>query len=138
VTNVVSLSKAKDERRLIWICVCGCTTHHAFADGAIECASCGTTACCYGGEWRERLPAEPEEPEQIGKENFKVVNIGDSENFMRRHTKDPDVRMIIIGQDDGALSCWSTDIGGTPEREAWIDRMFARARKQITPSRKAE
>lgn len=130
--NVLNFPK-KDPERLVWTCQCGCTSHHAHLDSSLECASCGTMAAADQGEWRQRLPAPPEEAKPMDAGAFKVTGIGGAEGFLRRQAKDTsDIIAAIILNTDGSASTWATGFEGE-ERRAWLDRQLERARVQLLP-----
>lgn len=125
-----------DDRTLLWVCNCGSTTHHHHANGAVECASCRNIASDLTGEWRERLPDAPDEASPLSSANFKVLDLGNAEAFLRRQLKsDPErARCIVRIDDDGGASTWADEID-TPEREAWLLRRLSEAFRRITQRR---
>lgn len=135
MTDVIDLSKAREEKRLIWTCSCGCTTHYHYADGGVACGSCDTPANGNSGEWRLRIPDPPSDPADLDASNFKVTSIATADVFLRRQIKlaaERGVAAAVVAYDDGALSTWAPDIEGD-ERKAWVRRKLAEASARIAP-----
>jgi hypothetical protein len=134
--NIVSLKTARDERKLIWVCNCGCTNFTAFSDGHLECSTCEAEACGYEENWRERLPDAPDEPEPVGADNFKrVFELDGANGFLRRHAKSDDIAFVAIAHLDGSVSTFNAEPYDTPDRRAWFSRTFLRAARVLNPKR---
>lgn len=130
--DVVTLQPRAKPERLIWVCRCGCTTHYHHADGGVECGSCGNVAADLTGEWRSRLPDEPDAPADLDGENFKVTSLTGPDTFLKRHAKAvEDVVAIIILNDDGSFATWSGDMTGD-ERSAWLGRKLEAVHERLT------
>lgn len=105
--EVVDLSKARRDARLIWVCSCGCTTFRLFADGYAECAGCEERARGEPEGWRERLPPEPAEPIQVEPDAFAVKSIDDADVFLKRTANNAaDIATVIILRADGTIATW--------------------------------
>jgi hypothetical protein len=127
VDNVVQLQPRTAER-LVWVCGCGSTSHYLYSDGEGECAACAATTGAPG-DWRARLPDTPETAATLDETNFKVVNLGDAPNFLRRHIKDNAIAAVVIVHNDGTLSTWRDAIA---HREAWLRDLFEQAWRRLT------
>lgn len=124
----------REPEHVVWVCNCGSTTHYHHASGEVECGSCGTYASGLTGEWRQRLPATPADPAELGGANFKVVNLNTAEVFLKRQLKDDsEIVAAVIVRHDGGTSTWGRDIDGDA-RKGWLLSKLADAyRRMIGP-----
>lgn len=131
--DVVSLP-VKDERELIWACLCGSTTHHLHVTGAVECAACRRFGQADDNSWRERLPQPAAEVPPVDHSNFKVASIDTAQNFFRRHAKieGTDTMAVVIVYEDSGVSTWSRDDLAGEERRGWLRRRLDEAFGQIS------
>lgn len=131
--NVIRFEpKGADEEleRLIWVCDCGCTVHYHYSDGSIVCSACKTEQCidCLG-EWRSRLPDTPDEPKELDETNFKIVELSDAKQFLKRqikaHEGEDKITLAVVAYADGGLCTWSEPL--TDEQVAWAKRKLNEA-----------
>lgn len=112
--NVVSFPPAED-KRLLWVCLCGCTTFRLFSDGHAECASCEDIANGEPDGWRERLPRVPADPELASVDSFAVKNIDDADVFLKRQARSPaDIAAVVVLHSTAQISSWQrgdADVG---------------------------
>lgn len=121
------------DRRLIWVCNCGCTVHRAYADGEIRCADCDTAATADFGEWRQRLPDAPESPKEVGPENFKVVTLDSAETFLKRRLLEGcgGISVVIVVHADGGMATYAEE-HFRDERAEWLHEQLAIAEARLT------
>lgn len=123
MSDVIQLHpKAKEpEKRILWVCNCGCNTFHNLESGDIECANCGTVQNNIGGGWRTPLPpatnVEPSDENEI-----KTLD-GVIEDFGRRHIEakvsDDTISGIFLVHRTGAVQTWTQFIETTEQRD-WL------------------
>lgn len=116
---------------LVWLCNCGCSTHYAYQDGSIECASCGEFV---NGMWdaRDREEQEGVEPE-TKRFSSTVIPFDTDEAAMRdvlRTANKTTCMAVIIMDESGHTHCWGKDFE-TDEQKAWLDRQLARAKTAL-------
>lgn len=133
MAEVVQLRPNIDGGKLIWVCNCGCSTHHVRADGALECAHCGVVGIEKVGEWRERLPdPTTAHPASDGPDEKRVVSLGDTgaalKRMLRRAEDDAaNVAFVLVYRRGGEVGVWGDRIEGD-DQSAWFDRRCADAK----------
>jgi len=125
--NVIPLRQPEPT---IWVCNCGCATFKVYSDQSIVCAQCAARG--PDGEWViEPPPVAPRAPKHVErvvtdlKKSWRLV-LNDA---LRDYVNDP-LAFILLMAESGAFVTWADECD-TPERIAWLDRQFARARAMI-------
>lgn len=137
MTSVVDLNRERRDRRLIWVCACGCTSFYLAADGGAFCQSCGCDVTDGPAQqWRAKLPPapEPEAAEELGGDTFKVTNLDSAETWFKRRLRE-DTKTVLGAAaiyTDGSLSSFAMpDLWDTPERIEWTERRLADLRTRF-------
>lgn len=126
MTEIIDLGKERLERKLIWVCRCGCTVFRCHEDGGIECPECERITDQYTGEWRIRLPVAPEKPRPTDGKCFKVISIDTAVHWLKRMAPlvaEKEVAMGLILFADGSSNRWLTEIKGKAQAN-WLQRRF--------------
>lgn len=116
---VVLKRREPEEKRLIWVCQCGCSTFELSNDGSAQCAFCRETREEGGGWFRK-----DHEPEWMGDEPISDVQGNGSVEFAqrvvaKRALSDDAVALIVI-RENGTIHVWS-DLE-TDEQVDWTKR----------------
>ena len=106
--------------RQIWACHCGCLTHYHYADGTVECSSCGEI--CTRGDWSIR----PQELAPLP-ESLSIVRDGEPadirwQRFLRDVKSCPDIIALILVREDGGVRTVAKCLMEGPDQEAWWRR----------------
>ena len=112
---------AKQDR--IWVCRCGCSTFNLLDGGRAECAACGSWDVHEGAGWSYDLGGRHDE---FDGQTFNDIHGNGSVEFararMRRDALRDDVRMIVLGREDGSIACWF-DVTTEEQREWALEKM---------------
>lgn len=124
MTDVVDLKAAREAKRLIWVCNCGCTVHRAYAEGYIACADCETVGVGAPGEWRARLPEPPEAPRAVSDDCFQVISLDSAATFLKRRLAQPtdDIVFVALAHRDGFVSTYSEGPRKEGKQASWTRR----------------
>jgi hypothetical protein len=130
--NVVNFTKAKEERRLVWACSCGCVSFKLFADDEVECVNCGSTVL-INGEWRKALPQNTGNAKELTGRNFELTGVIDVRDWLRKvisKTNEREVAAAILFFKDGNTSSWFPEINNQ-EQLRWLKGKMNSAYKSI-------
>ena len=115
--------------RTIWVCACGCTAMYAHADGRIECQACERVCREDLGDWRKRLPPEPEDAPELDGNSFKTVTSLSVAHFYQRRLKDDNQQAIavICLYEDGGMSTYLEKVVDI----AWLRKKMAQGADRL-------
>lgn len=126
--EVVDLTAARDERRLLLVCDCGSTTWNLFAGGTLECANCEEESP-EQSVWHERLPPVPKPDEAVPSTegDFRVLSLDTSEVWLKRKLAEwKDIVFAMVAFKDGSVSTFAKDLEGE-NRRSWVRRRLVEA-----------
>jgi hypothetical protein len=130
MNNVITLH---DQKPMIWVCACGCSTFYALDDGTGECAACNSPHDFDGSGWILRT----DDRGYTGDEVFRDVQGNGSVDFARRRVArqaaGDDVVVIVVIKDGGEISTWANV--ETSEQVEWIERRMSDAVAMIRKRR---
>jgi hypothetical protein len=125
--EVVSLFAHKEQpaapERLVWICLCTCTTHILYENGNVECANCGKISDGgSGGDWRKPFVPAPAEPKEPYPEDRKIVHLNSAHRALPKMITDlnlDEIAAVIVIRDRGGVSVWNQQLD-SDKRLAWM------------------
>lgn len=133
VADIVQfLPKVPDN--VVWRCNCGCISFELRADGNAVCAQCLKPVTGMDGSWREKLPELLKPVEPADAKDVTITDLNSSAAALRRvlGRADPErTAMLIIIQQDGAVTSWGESIEGEARAE-WFDRRVQTAKQMLT------
>lgn len=127
--NVVPLRR-EIEPDMVWVCICGCSTHYAHLDSTLECAACGLRSADDGGEWRRGLPETGGAQESGPNEPTIVVQMNDTIQALNRvlgKASADDTAAVIVIKENGSVHVWGR-MADSREHRGWINRRLATAK----------
>lgn len=135
MADLVDLTKRREEDRLIWVCVCGCTVHRLYADGSVRCADCDFPAHGAPDNWRLRLPPAPETPVELDEKNFRVIELDSAETFLKRRLREPTdgIAAIVVVYEDGGLATYGAKTRTDAGASTWVREQLQIAADRLSP-----
>lgn len=119
---------------MVWRCNCGCISFELRADGDAICCQCETPVVGLDGEWREKLPMPPVQPEPLDDMDVTITDLVSSGAALRRtlgKANEDSTALVIVIQQDGGITTWGKDLDGQHELD-WFDRRIATAKQMLT------
>ena len=104
------------------MCGCGCITHFAREDGAIECASCGDETTDTDPVWLDRMKGAPRKQESPETPLMSVLDLGSPDLAFRRLVASlnaSETIALVVLTRAGSVRTWDVEIT-TPEQKAWL------------------
>lgn len=121
---------------VVWRCSCGCISFELRANGDAVCVQCEHPIMGADGTWREKLPAPVLPFDPVADTDVTITDLNSSGAALRRvlGKASPDTTaMVILLQQDGAVTTWGEGIGGDAQAE-WFDRRIQTAKQMLMNS----